>query len=68
MKRVRRTKVEQIKRIIIIPVQDLCILVIEFHTPTPNQNGSAGEHSTMSETWAGNISTGLQESREEIPY
>jgi hypothetical protein len=71
MKRVRRTKVEQIRRIIIVPVS--CILVIEFHHPTPNQKGNAGEHSTKSETWTGNISTGLQErvaekSRVDITY
>jgi hypothetical protein len=46
MKKVRRTKVEQIKRIIIARV--LCILVTEIRPPTPNQKGSAGEHGTMS--------------------
>ena len=58
MKRVRRTKVEQITRIIIIRT---------ILSPTPNDKGSAGEHGTMSETWAGNVSAGLQESCGEIP-
>jgi hypothetical protein len=57
MKKVRRTKVEQVKRIVIAPV--LCLLVIGIRSPTPNQKSSAGEHGTMSETWAGNVSAGL---------
>ena len=64
MKRVRRTKVEQIERIITARV--LCFLA-EICLPAPNQKGSAGEHGSMSATWSGDISTGLQESRGEIP-
>jgi uncharacterized membrane protein len=65
MKKVRRTKVEQIKGIIIALI--LCILVIEIHPPTPNQKGSACEHGTMSVTSAGDVPAGLQESCGEIP-
>jgi hypothetical protein len=65
MKRVRRTKVEQIKRIVIALV--LPSLVTEIRPPTPNRKRiSASEHGTMSVTWVGNISAGLQESRGEI--
>jgi hypothetical protein len=60
VKKVRRTKIEQIKKIITV----LYMVVIR---PTPNQKDSAGEHGTMSATWAGNVSTGLQESCGEIP-
>jgi hypothetical protein len=67
MKKVRRTKVEQIERIVISLV--LRSLVTEIRSPTPNQKGiSTGKHRTMSETWVGNISAGLQESRGEISY
>jgi hypothetical protein len=62
MKNVRRTKIEQIKTITI--ERFLCILVTR---PTPNQKGSAGEHRTMSVTWAGSVPAGLHESRGEIP-
>jgi hypothetical protein len=65
MKKVRRTKVEQIERIIIALV--LRSLVTEIHQPTPNHKGSAGEHGTMSVTWAGNISASLQKSPGEVP-
>jgi hypothetical protein len=65
MKKVRRTKVEQIKRIIIALV--LCIMFTAIRRPTPNQKGSAGEHGTMCVTWVGNISAGLQESSGENP-
>ena len=65
MKRVRRTKVEQIEGIIIAQV--LRILVTEICLPAPNEKGSAGDHASMSITWTGNVSTGLQESRGEIP-
>jgi hypothetical protein len=64
MKKVQHTKVEQIKRII---VQVLCIPVTVNHRrPTPNHKGSAGEHGTMSKTWAGNVPAGLQASCGEI--
>jgi hypothetical protein len=59
MKRARRTKVEQITRIIIAMATGIL-------RPTPNDKGSAGEHGTMSETWFGNVSAGLQESCGEI--
>jgi hypothetical protein len=62
MKKVRRTKVEQIKRIIIA----LPVVTTDIRNPAPNQKDSVGEHSTMSETWVGNISAGLQESCGEI--
>ena len=51
MKMVQRTKVEQIKRIIIASV--LYILVTDNRPPAPNQKGCAREHGTMCETWAG---------------
>ena len=53
IKNVQRTKVEQIKRIVMALV--LRILVTEIRLPTPNQKGSAGEHGTMSVTWTGNV-------------
>jgi hypothetical protein len=59
MKKVRRTKIEQIKRIITA----LSTIVTR---PTPNQKGSAGENRTMSATWVGSVSPGLQEGRGEI--
>ena len=62
MKTVRRTKIEQIKRI--TTAHFFFILVTR---PTPNQKGSAGKHETMSVTWAGNVSLGLQEGCGEIP-
>jgi len=65
MKKVRRAKVKQIKRIIKALVW--CILVTEFRHPSPNQKDSAGEHGIMSVTWAGDVSAGLQESCGEIP-
>ena len=58
MEKVRRTKIEQIKRIITA----LSIVT----RPTQNQKDSAGEHGTMSETWAGDVSAGLQKSCGEI--
>jgi hypothetical protein len=42
-------------------------LVTEIRHPAPNQKDSAGEHGTMSVTWVGNISAGLQESCGKIP-
>ena len=65
MKKVRRTKVEQIERIIIARV--FCIMVTEICLPAPNQKGIVGDHGSMSVTWTGNISTCLQECRGETP-
>ena len=62
MKKVGRTKVEQIKRVIIA----LCILVTEIRPPTPGQKDSAGEHGSMSVTWVRDVSACLQESCGEI--
>jgi hypothetical protein len=67
MKEVRRTKVEQIKRIIIALIFFILPPVTQIRNPAPNEKGSVGEHSTMSETWFGNISAGLQERCGEIP-
>jgi hypothetical protein len=67
MKKVRHTKVEQIKRIIIALAW--CFLVTDYtelRRPTPNQKGSAGEHGMMSVTWAWNVSAGIYESCGEI--
>ena len=61
MNNVGRTKVEQIKRIIIARSRATII-----RRPTPNQKDSAGGYGTMSVTWAGNISARLQESCGEI--
>jgi hypothetical protein len=41
-------------------------LVTEIRHPTPDQKVGAGERGTMCDTWAGNLSAGLQESRGEI--
>jgi hypothetical protein len=65
MKKAQRTKVEQIERIVIALL--LRSLITKIRPPTPNHKGSAGEHDTMSVTWVGNISAGLQESRGEVP-
>jgi len=65
IKKVWRTKVEQIKRVIITMVV-LCILVTEIRHPAPNQKDSAGKDGTMPVTWAGNVSACLQESFGEI--
>ena len=64
MKMVRRTKVEQIERIIIARVLRILVTI---RLPAPNQKGSAGEYGSMPVTWTGNISAGLQESYGEIP-
>ena len=66
MKKVRRTKVEQIKRIINGLI--LLILVSDILLPgAPNNKDGAGEHGTMCVTSVRNISAGLQESCGEIP-
>jgi hypothetical protein len=67
MKEVRRTKVEQIKRIIIALSFFILPPFTQIRNPALNEKGSVGEHSTMSETWFGNISAGLQERCGEIP-
>ena len=69
MKEVRRTKVKQMQIKIIIIALILFILpaVTQIRNPTPNEKGSVGEHSTMCETWFGNISARLQERCGEIP-
>ena len=62
MEIVRRTKIEQIKRIISADTASS----VTVTRPTRNQKDSAGEHGTMSVTWAGDVSAGLQKSCGEI--
>ena len=68
MKEVRRTKVKQmqIKRIITALIFFILPAVTQIRNPAPNGKGSVGEHSTMCETWFGNIYAGLQERCGEI--
>jgi hypothetical protein len=56
----RRTKIEKIKGIILGLIWHLLAACIRV--PAPNQKDAADECAGMSDTWAGNLSTGLQES------
>ena len=58
--KIRRAKIEEVKRIILWLSWHLltaCICV-----PAPNKQDAADERAGVSDTWAGNLSTGLQES------
>jgi hypothetical protein len=59
-RKVQRAKIEKIKGIILRLVR--CVLAAGIRVSTPNQKNAANERARMPDTWAGNLSAGLQES------
>jgi hypothetical protein len=62
--KVQRAEVEQIKRIIMGPIEHAQF--IRIRGPAPNQKRITDTRAGVSKTWTGSLSAGLQECRGEI--